>query len=94
MVNAPFTVFRRGRARAVRRRRSALLEQFFGCGAVRLRLSDVRFDARNLRLQRLDSRVQLVDRHRIEVLSCELDQRVARLAREQVVEVHEGIVDP
>ena len=54
----------------------------------------VRFDARDLGLQQLDPLLQLVDRHRIEVLLAESDQGIVRLAREEVFQVHAGIVDP
>ena len=53
----------------------------------------VRFDPGDLRLQRLDPGVQFVDRHRIEVLLRKFDKRVSRLAREEIVEIHGGIVD-
>ena len=61
---------------------------------MRLGALHVRLDAPNLRLQRLDPRVKLVDRHWVEVLPGKLDQRVARLAWEELFEVHRGIVDP
>lgn len=59
-----------------------------------LRPVHVRFDACDLGLEGFDAGLQLLDRHGVEVLLCKLDQRVAWLAREQVVEVHERIVDP
>ena len=49
---------------------------------------DMRFDAGDLGLQRFDSLVELVDAQRVEVLAAELDQGVARLRREKVVDVH------
>ena len=45
-------------------------------------------DALDLGFQRLDSGLQLLDRHRVEVLPGKFDQRIAGLAWEQVVEVH------
>ena len=54
----------------------------------------VRLDSRNLRLQRLDSRLQFLDRHWIEVLLTEFDQRIAGLAWEKVVQIHGRNVDP
>ena len=51
---------------------------------------DVRLDARNLDLQGFDTLLELLDRHRVEILSGQLDQRVTRLAREEVVEIHDG----
>jgi NADPH2:quinone reductase len=53
------------------------------------------FDAGDLGSKRLDSLVQLRNRHGIEVLLGELDQRVSWLARKEFVEVHSArIVDP
>ena len=57
---------------------------------MRLDTLDVRFDPGDLRLQCLDPLVELVDRHRVEVLAGERDERVVGLAREQFVEVHRG----
>lgn len=54
----------------------------------------VRLDARDLGPERGDPRVELVDRHRIEVLLGKLDQRIARFAREKFVQIHGGLVDP
>jgi NADPH:quinone reductase len=51
------------------------------------------FDARDLRLQRLDARVKFLDRHRVEVLAAQRDERIVRLTREQIVEVHLWTVD-
>ena len=59
---------------------------------MRLDALDVSFDARDLGLQGLDPLLKLLDRHRVEVLPGELDQRVAGLAREEILEVHFGIV--
>ena len=66
----------------------ALLEQLFRRGAVRLRALHVRFDARDLGLQGLDPRLQLLDRHRVEVLPGKRDQRIFGLAWEEFFEVH------
>jgi hypothetical protein len=68
--------------------RSRLLEQLFGGGAVRLGAVHVRFDPRDLGLERLDSGLQLLDRHGVEILLCKLNQRVAWLARKKILEVH------
>jgi len=60
---------------------------------MRLRPLHVGFDAGDLGLQRLDAGVQLLDRHRVEVLLCELDERVAGFAWKEIFQVHDGIVD-
>ncbi len=52
------------------------------------------FYASNLRLQAFDPGVKLLDRHRVEILLPKLDQRVAGLARKQVVEIHAEPFDP
>jgi NADPH:quinone reductase len=54
----------------------------------------VRFDARDLDPQRLDPRLQLLDRHGVEVLLCKRDERVVGLVREELFQIHLGIVDP
>ena len=59
-----------------------------------LRPADVVFDPGDFNFERLDARFELIDRHRIEVLLCKGDQRVVRLGREEVVEVHGRTVDP
>jgi hypothetical protein len=46
------------------------------------------FDAGDLGLQRRDALLQFLDRHRIEILLAKLDERIARLAREEVVQIH------
>lgn len=69
-------------------------EQVFGHRAVSLRPVDVRFHPGNLCLERRDSRLQLVDGERVEVLFRELGQRIAGLAREEVVDVHRREFDP
>ena len=48
----------------------------------------MRFDASDLGFQRFYAGLQLLDRHRIEVLLCKLDQWVAGLARKKFFEVH------
>ena len=48
------------------------------------------FDSRNLRPERLDSLVQFLDRHRVQVLLCQFNQRVAGLAWKEVFQVHAG----
>ena len=58
-----------------------------------LRALHVRLNPRDLRLQGLDPLLELRDRHRIEVLLAECDERVIRLAREKFLEVHSRIVD-
>jgi len=68
--------------------RSWLLEDFFGGGAMRLRALHVRLHAGDLGPQGLDSSLQLLDRHGIQVLTPKLHQGVAGLAREQIIEVH------
>ena len=54
----------------------------------------VRLDAVDLGLEGLDPLLQFLDRHRVEVLPAERDERVVGLAREEVFEVHGRIVDP
>ena len=54
----------------------------------------MRFNPGDLGLQGLNPLLQLVDRHRFEVLLGKIHQRIARLAREEVVEVHGEPVDP
>ena len=46
------------------------------------------FDAGDLRLQRLDPGVELLDRNGVEVLLGELHEGIAGLAREEILEVH------
>ena len=52
----------------------------------------VRLYARDLGLQGLNPLLQLLDRYRVEILLGKLDQRIARLAWEEVIQVHSGIV--
>ena len=53
-----------------------------------LRTLHMRFDAVDLRFQRLDPRPQLLDRHRVEVLLCKGDERIVRFAWEEVFQIH------
>lgn len=53
-----------------------------------LRALDVVFDPRNLGLECFDPGPQLLDRHGVEILLCERNQRVVGFAREEFVEVH------
>ena len=69
-------------------------EEIFGGGAVRLRAIHMRFDPRDFRLEALDACLELLDRHRVEVLLRKLHERVAGLAGEQVVQVHAEPFDP
>ena len=48
----------------------------------------VRLDSRDFGLQSRDPRLELLDRHRVEVLPGKLDQRIARLAGEEVFQIH------
>jgi hypothetical protein len=73
---------------AERPRRSRLFEQLFGRGALRLDALHVRLDARNLGLKRFDAFLELVDRQRIKVLLAKRDQRIVRLAGEEIVQIH------
>ena len=50
---------------------------------------DMGLYAGDLGLQGLDPGVKLVDRNGVEILFCKLSQRVARLAREEILEVHQ-----
>lgn len=59
-----------------------------------LRTLHMRFDAVDLSFQRLDPRVQLLDRHGVEILLCKGDERIVGLAREEVFQIHSRIVDP
>ena len=59
-----------------------------------MRSIHVNFDARDLRLQAFDACLKLLDRHRVEVLLAKLDERIARLTGEQVVQVHAEPFDP
>ena len=45
-------------------------------------------DAGDFRLQSLDPLPQLLDRHWVEVLFGELDQRIAGFARKKILQVH------
>ena len=45
-------------------------------------------DPRDLNLERFDPRVELLDRHGIKVLLGKLNERVARLAREKLIQIH------
>ena len=47
------------------------------------------FNAGDLRLQGFDPRLKLLDRHGVEVLLAKLDERIAGLAWEKVVQIHE-----
>lgn len=48
----------------------------------------VAFDSRDLGPERFDSLFQFLDGHRVDVLPAKLDERVARLAWEEVFQVH------
>ena len=61
---------------------------------MRLRALHVRLDAPDFVFQRIDSGVQLLDRHRIEVLLSERNERIVGLAREQLIQIHGRVVDP
>lgn len=56
---------------------------------MRLCSIDVCLNASDLRLQGEDPGVKLFDRDGVEILFCKLRQRVARLAREEILEVHQ-----
>ena len=71
-----------------------LLEKLVRRGAMLGRGGDVRFDPSDLGLEGFDALVKLVDGHRVEVLASQCDQWVVGLAREEVFQVHAGIVDP
>jgi len=59
-----------------------------------LRLAHVVFDAGDFNLERFDAGAKLLDGQGIEVLLGECDQRIVGLAREEVVQIHGGVVDP
>ena len=54
----------------------------------------MRFDAVDLCFERRNPRLQLLDRHGVEVLLCKGDERIVGLAREEVFQIHARIVDP
>jgi hypothetical protein len=68
---------------------SRLLEQFFGRGAVGLGALHMGFDPGDLGFEPFDALLQLLDRQRVEVLLAQRDQRVVRLAREKLVQIHD-----
>lgn len=53
-----------------------------------LRTLRMRFYAVDLRFQRLDPLLQLLDRHGVEVLLCKGDERIVGFAREEVFQIH------
>ncbi len=53
-----------------------------------LRTLHMRFDAVDLSFQRLYPRLQLLDRHGVEVLLCKGNERIVGLAREKVFQIH------
>ena len=53
-----------------------------------LNSGDMRLDPGDFAAERRDPRVQLVDRDRVEVLLDKLSQRIARLGRKEVVQIH------
>jgi putative PIG3 family NAD(P)H quinone oxidoreductase len=57
---------------------------------VRRHALDMRFDAGYFGLERLDTLLELVDAQGVEVLASELDQWIARLRWEKVVDIHRG----
>ena len=57
---------------------------------MRLSALHVRFDAGDLSLEGLDTLLELLDRHRVEVLAAKLNERVAGLAREEIFQIHGG----
>ena len=73
-----------------RLRSSLLLEQVFRRRSMRLRALHVRLDALDLFLQRLDSLLKLINRKGIEILFLELGERILRLVREEIIEVHDA----
>ena len=73
-----------------RLRSSLLLEQVFRRRSMRLRPLHVRLDALDLFLQRLDSFLKLINRKGIEILFLELGERILRLVREEIIEVHDA----
>jgi len=56
---------------------------------MRLCSIDVGLHAGDLRLQGLDPGVKLLDRNGVEILFCKLRERVSRLARKEILEVHQ-----
>ncbi len=70
------------------------LEKVLGGRTVCLHLLDMLFDPRDLLFQGLDSRLEFVDRQRVEVLFLHRLDRIVRLARKEIVQIHDRIVDP
>ena len=58
-----------------------------------LRTLHVAFDAVDFNFEGFNPRLELLDRHRVEVLLRKRDQRIVGLAREEFVQIHGGIVD-
>lgn len=61
---------------------------------MRLRSVHMGLDARDFRLQRFDPDLQLVDGKRVEILLSQLGERILGPVREEIVQIHAGIVDP
>jgi hypothetical protein len=53
-----------------------------------LRTLHVRLYPVDLNPERFDPRLQLLDRHGVEILLCKGDKRIVGLARKQVVQIH------
>src|SRR5689334_21871358 len=73
---------------------SALLEQLFRSGAVGSGVIHVRLDPADFRLESLDTLLELVDRHGVEVLPGKFHQRVTGLAWKEVFLVHGPVRSP
>jgi NADPH2:quinone reductase len=54
---------------------------------------DVSLHAGDLGFQGFDTSVKLIDRDGVQILLCKFDQRIARLARKEIFQIHAGIVD-
>ena len=68
--------------------RSRFLEEFLGGRAVTLCALHMGFNPRDLRPQGFDPRLELLDRHGIEVLLAKLHERIAWFVREKIVQIH------
>ncbi len=53
-----------------------------------LRALHVRFDPGDLGFERFDARLQLLDRHGVQILLCKSNDGIVGIAREEVVQIH------
>ena len=77
------------RAGAVLLKQTLALEQVIGGAAVAGGVVAVRLDARDLGLERLDPRRQLVERQRPQVLPDQFVERIFWFRGKEIVEIHQ-----